>query len=186
MKVKVETERLILREFHANDLEGLYALDSDPEVHRYLGNKPVSDRQTLKEVIRYIQSQYADFGIGRWAVIRKEDQAFLGWCGLKFNTELTNGHRNFYDLGYRFIRRFWAKGYAMESAAASLQYVLEEMKLVDVYASAHNHNTGSNRILQKLEFQWKGNYKYENEEMNWYHKDLKKERNRLGRGGAKE
>ena len=42
MNIFVETERLILREILPTDVEGLFELDSDPEVHRYLGNKPVT------------------------------------------------------------------------------------------------------------------------------------------------
>ena len=99
MKIFAETERLILREILQSDLDGMFELDSDPEVHKYLGNKIVSDKNQIAKVIDFVRQQYIDNGIGRWAVIDKRTNAFIGWTGLKFVTELTNGRKNYYDLG---------------------------------------------------------------------------------------
>jgi RimJ/RimL family protein N-acetyltransferase len=57
MKIFAQTDRFILREILPTDVEGLYELDSDPEVHRYLGNKPVSDRKQIMDVIHFIRQQ---------------------------------------------------------------------------------------------------------------------------------
>lgn len=47
MKIFAETERLILRELLPSDDYGMFELDSDHEVHRYLGNKPVTTIELL-------------------------------------------------------------------------------------------------------------------------------------------
>lgn len=94
MKIFAETERLILREILPTDIEGLFELDSDPEVHKYLGNKPVKDKKQIAEIINFIRQQYIDNGIGRWAIIDKETNHFMGWTGLKFVTEEINKHKN--------------------------------------------------------------------------------------------
>lgn len=60
--------------------------------------------QTIDEapkVIQFIRQQYADYGIGRWAVIEKDSGCFIGWSGLKFITEAENNRIHFYDVGYR-------------------------------------------------------------------------------------
>jgi ribosomal-protein-alanine N-acetyltransferase len=101
MKIFAETDRLILREILQSYLDGMFELDSEPEVHKYLGGKKVSDKNQIEKVIDFVRQQYTDHGIGRWAVIDKRTNAFIGWTGLKFITELTNGHKNYYDLGYR-------------------------------------------------------------------------------------
>ena len=122
MKIFAETERLILREILPTDVEGMYQLDADPDVHKYLGNKPVTSREQTLEVINFIRQQYIDNGIGRWAIINKKSNEFLGWTGLKLVTDETNHHKNYYDLGYRLIKKYWGKGIATESACASLDY----------------------------------------------------------------
>src|SRR5690606_30790220 len=122
---------------------------SDPEVHRFLGNQPVKTREESKALINYIRQQYIDHGIGRWAITDKQIGEFIGWTGLKFVTKETNNHIDYYDLGYRLIKRFWGKGIATETAVATLDYAFNTMKIPEVFAMAARYNLGSNRILQK-------------------------------------
>ncbi|MBP7184827.1 MAG: GNAT family N-acetyltransferase [Saprospiraceae bacterium] len=168
MKVLTETKRFLLREFEATDVDALYELDSDPEVHRYLGNKPVTDKAQLVEVINFIRQQYVDHGIGRWAVIDKESNQFVGWSGLKFVTDMTNHHSKFYDLGYRLIRKHWGKGIATETAIASLDYAFNQIKTDKVYASAAIDNHASNKVLQKIGMNLIDTYYYDDIECNWF------------------
>lgn len=107
MKMPIETERLLLRELLLSDADGMYELDSNPNVHVFLGNKPVLSIEESIDQIKNIQKQYEDFGIGRWAVILKETNEFLGWSGIKFITTEINNHKDFYEIGYRFIEKHW-------------------------------------------------------------------------------
>lgn len=65
MKIFVETERLILREILPTDIDGMFELDSDLEVHQYLGNQPITHKQQAVDAINFIRQQYIDHGIGR-------------------------------------------------------------------------------------------------------------------------
>lgn len=69
MNIYAETERLILREILPTDIDGMFELDSDPEVHKYLGNKPIKDKVQIPDMIDFIRKQYVEHGIGRWAII---------------------------------------------------------------------------------------------------------------------
>lgn len=147
----LETPRLLLREVVADDAEGFFILDSDPEVARYVGGRPVQDLEQCKKVIAFVQSQYERFGIGRWAVVLKETGAFIGWAGLKrMADEAVNGHTGFMDIGYRFQRRHWGKGYATEAAAACLRYGFETMDLPEICAFAETGNAASRHVLRKI------------------------------------
>jgi ribosomal-protein-alanine N-acetyltransferase len=101
MNVYLEAERLILRELQLSDVDGMYEMDSDPDVHQYLGKQPVKSKEEVFNVIQFIRQQYIDYGIGRWAMIDKRSNDFIGWAGLKWVTEPINGHVHYYDLGYR-------------------------------------------------------------------------------------
>ena len=168
MKIFVETERLILREILPTDVDGLFELDSDPEVHRYLGNKPVTDKDQIVDVINFIRQQYIDNGIGRWAIINKKTNDFIGWTGLKFVTDLTNNHKNYYDLGYRLIKRYWGQGIATETAIASLQYAFDKLDASEVYAMADCENDGSNKILNKIGLTFIETFDLDGIKHNWY------------------
>ncbi len=168
MQFYVETERLILRDIRNQDAEGLFLLDSDPEVHKYLGNKPVQDMQQITEVIEFIQQQYKDNGIGRWAMIEKQSGNFVGWTGLKYMRTKANNHCYYYDVGYRLIRKYWGKGYASESVAASLVYGFETLKLREIFAMAHIENIASQHVLQKNGLVKHNAFQYENEPHYWF------------------
>jgi RimJ/RimL family protein N-acetyltransferase len=168
VKKSIETKRLLLRELGLFDAEGMFELDSNPNVHVFLGNKPVKHIDESIHQIKNIQQQYKTFGIGRWAVILKETNEFLGWSGIKFITNEINNHENFYEIGYRFIERHWGKGYATEAGKAFVDYAFNEMKVEALYAYADAGNENSRRILEKLGMKYVNSFEYEGEFEVWY------------------
>ena len=174
--ILIETPRLLVRPLLAEDAAGMFEMDSDPLVHRYVGNKPVQNIEQIREVIAFIQQQYIDNGIGRWAIIEKQSQDFIGWTGFKLMKEKINGHENFIDFGYRLAQRFWGKGYATEAGAAVLMHGIKHFGFKDIYAMTDVHNAGSRRVLEKLNFRLMQVFQYdgeptwrENAELtNWY------------------
>ena len=178
MKIFAETKRLILREILPTDVDGMFELDSDPEVHRYIGNKPVTHKDQIIDVINFVRQQYVDNGIGRWAIIDKKTNAFIGWTGLKFVTDLTNNHQNYYDLGYRLIRKYWGQGIATETAFVSLEYAFSNLNVDEVYAAASIENVGSNKILKKVGLKFIETFYYDDTKCNWYKIDKSEYLNR--------
>jgi RimJ/RimL family protein N-acetyltransferase len=168
MNALIETERLLLRELMPADDKAMFELDSDAEVHRYLGSKPIQSIEESQQVIQFIRDQYKTNGIGRWAVVDKQTQNFIGWAGLKFITEPINNHVNYYDLGYRFIRKYWGKGFAFESARAVLKFGFETMQLEEIYAMAELGNTASQNVLTKAGLQFVETFTWQAETMRWY------------------
>ncbi len=167
MNIHIETERLILRDIELTDAKGIFELDSDQDVHEYLGKHPIKTLKEAEDIIRFIRNQYKTNGIGRWAVINKSTNQFMGWSGLKYEQELREGF-SYYDLGYRLIKRYWGQGFATETAMASLEYGFNTLNLKEVCAAADINNNASNIILQKIGLQFKETFYYDNELHNWY------------------
>ena len=168
MKVFAETPRLILREIDIQDANGILQLDSDPEVHLYLPDKVIHTIEEAKDDIRNIRRQYADFGIGRWALIEKATGAFTGWAGLKWNIGPENNRHNFYDLGYRLIRKYWGKGYASEAAKVSVGYGFNTMNLDEIIGVADSRNIASLKILQKVGMKFIETFTEDDDLLHWY------------------
>lgn len=162
MQIFTETPRLMLREILPTDDTAMFVLDSDPEVHQFLGNKPVKNIEEVKKVIQFIRQQYIDNGIGRWAVVEKGSGNFVGWAGLKLITEPINNKTNYYDLGYRLIKNYWGKGYATEAAKALVSYGFEQMKLESIYGMCDSLNQSSRNVLQKAGLKYVESFDYEN------------------------
>jgi len=168
MKIFAETERLILREILPADEDGLFQLDSDPEVHKYLGNNPIKNIEQSRDAIKRIRQQYIDNGIGRWAIIEKSTNSFVGWTGLKLMKELTNNHIEHYDLGYRLIKKYWGKGFATETVRPSLDYGFDNLKQDNIYAMTHIDNLASRNILEKSGLKFIETFDLNGIKKNWF------------------
>lgn len=166
--IKLETPRLLLCEVEEQDAAGFFALDSDPEVVRYVGAVPVERIAQSVDTIRYVQKQYAELGIGRWTVLLKENGEFVGWCGLKRVMEPVNGRADFIDIGYRLLRAHWGKGYATESAQAVLDHGFSVMGCAEIFAHAHRENLASQKVLTKIGMQRENEFEIEGFPCIWY------------------
>jgi ribosomal-protein-alanine N-acetyltransferase len=168
MQEAIETDRLLLRKFLLSDVDGMFELESNPSVHIYVGNKPITHIDQSRAYIEFVQQQYQDFGTGRWAVILKETNEFIGWSGIKMITHEINNHKNFYEIGYRLIEKHWGKGYATEAGKAFVAYAFSVMKVDALYAYADQGNKNSRKILEKLGLSYVNSFEYEGESEVWY------------------
>jgi len=148
MKTILETDRLLLREFEVCDAKNFYELNLNPNVIKYTGNKAFKDINEAK----YFLENYSDYqrnGFGRWAVINKANQVFLGWCGLKYDEKL-----NETDIGFRFFEHFWNLGFATESAKACIDYGFAKLNLKTIIGRAMKENSASVKVLEKIGLQY--------------------------------
>jgi [ribosomal protein S5]-alanine N-acetyltransferase len=152
----LETARLILRPLTEADAEQLFALDSDPEVMRYLGPRFIDNVEQYRERIRtvYLPIAKSDPRLGFFVVSEKDGEPFLGWFLLRpallyrFATEA--GFRDGdLEVGYRLARRFWGKGYATEVARVLVRRGFEA-GAQRVVATALIANRGSTRVMEKV------------------------------------
>lgn len=145
------TPRLVIREFHETDADGLNELQTDPETTRFIGGAWPGGR--AREIIPLIMSKYATNEYEWFAVTRKEDDAFLGVCWLgplspRWCEVLQIGPP--IELGYRYVRRHWGNGYATEAGRAMLGRGFEELGLAEIAAIVRPDNIASDRVLNKL------------------------------------
>ncbi len=168
MKIHIETDRLIMRDITDKDVHGMYAMDSDAEVHTFLGNKPIATLEEAQKMVDAIKLQYIQNGIGRWAVVEKKSGNFIGWSGFKLITDVIADKSHFYDLGYRFIKEYWGKGYATETAIASLNHGFAKLNFKEICGMADVDHIVSNTILQKIGLVKRKEFVYNGMLLNFY------------------
>jgi RimJ/RimL family protein N-acetyltransferase len=130
----LDTERLTLRHFTADDAELLTELDSDPAVMRYLtGGEPTPPAHYRERGLPNILGSYETWGgnFGLFAAHAKDDGAFIGWFILCPEEE---GPPDEVELGYRLRRAEWGKGYATEGSRALLAKAFTELGVRLVWA----------------------------------------------------
>lgn len=144
MKIILETPRCYLREMDPIlDATNAFELNNDFEVIRYTGDIAF-ENSAAAEIFLQNYKDYERFKMCRWAVIRRSDEAWLGWCGLKFLPDT-----NEVDLGYRFHQKFWNHGYATETASICIEYGFNKLSLDRIVGRAEIANIGSIRVLEK-------------------------------------
>jgi RimJ/RimL family protein N-acetyltransferase len=148
----IETARLILRPFVADDLDEYHAqIYSDADVTRYLPGGVPRPREGTQTVLEFAIQHGEAFGYTLWAVIDKASLAFLGHCGL---VTMDNGVE--VELAYAFGKVFWGQGYASEAGRASLRYGFESAGLAQIIALAVPDNRASQRVMQKIGMHYQG------------------------------
>jgi len=172
MSILIETKRLILREVNYKDENDLFEMDADPDVHLYIENKPVKSIDEIQKAISMLKKQYDENGIARWAVVDKLTNECVGWSGLKYFKDQINKHNNFYELGYRFKKKHWGKGFATESSIAVLDYGFEYLNVDTIFAITDPKNVNSKKVLKKLGFDFQETFDYEGDPTDWF--ELKK------------
>jgi len=148
-KYIADTNRLLLRELEPADAEAFYKLNANPKVIKYTGDKPFASVSETRSFIENYK-HYKLNGYGRWAVIEKTSQKFIGFCGLKKNEE------GLVDLGFRLLEETWGKGYATEAAYAAIDIGFNKFDIPAIIGRADRENIASIKVLKKLGMQfWK-------------------------------
>lgn len=151
-RLELHTERLSLRPFRKEDGAAMYELNDDPEVLQYTGDTQFADTAATESFLENY-SQYEEYGVGRMIVILKATDEILGWCGLKYHPE-----EDEYDIGYRFYKRHWGKGYATESAKAIMADGFARIGMKQIVGRARVENTASINVFDKLGMEFVKNY----------------------------
>lgn len=143
----IETERLILRGWRADDLDPFHAICSDSRVMATLG--PLMTRAETEALIRRCEDRRAETGHCFWAVERKSDAALIGWCGVIVgNPELPIAGE--IEIGWRIAADDWGKGYAREAAQATLDWVWATLDVDHVVAITSVGNVRSRGLMERL------------------------------------
>ena len=142
----LETERLILRRLAVDDAPFIFELLNDPSWLRFIGDKGV---KTLEDARNYIlngpMAMYERVGFGLYLTALKRCGIPIGLCGLIKRDSLED-----VDIGFAFLPKFRAQGYAHEAAAAVLAFGENTFGLKRVVAITSPDNASSGRLLEKL------------------------------------
>jgi [ribosomal protein S5]-alanine N-acetyltransferase len=168
MKNIFDTQRLRLREYSPEDAAAIWQLNSDAGIMRFAHQKPMASLDEALAQIAVFQQQYAENGYGRWAVILKETEEHVGYCGLKYRKAEADPSRDFTDIGYRFERKHWKSGFATEAARACIEYGFEKLGLQRIVGCAPVENKQSIRVLERIGLKFHGNFLLEGDPSVWY------------------
>lgn len=156
--MKLTTERLILREFVAEDWPAVLAYQSDP---RYLRYYEWTEADARSFVQRFVEWQAEEPRLKyQVAITLAEDGTLIGNCGVR----LAEAGAEVGDLGYEIAPATWGRGYATEAAEAMVRFGFEELGLHRIWSHTVAENAASQRVMEKLGMRCEGRLR----ETQWY------------------
>jgi RimJ/RimL family protein N-acetyltransferase len=166
----LESDRLVLRRIAPDDLPFFTRLHALPDVarHLYHHGRPRSPEETARWLRGTLES-YEQLSLGYLAVVRKNDRALIGRCGLMElvveSTEPASGIRRGWfqvtgvpadveltfecELGYTFEPGVWGQGFATEAARCVCDYARDVLKLPYAISAILPHNARSRRVAER-------------------------------------
>ena len=146
-EIRLETERLVLRDWRADDCDDFHRLHVDPQVMATLG--PLMSREETAALIADLQARSdRNGGYTYWPVERREDGRVIGFCGLD------RGHvapiEGELEIGWRLASDCWGRGYAREAALACLDYAEARFPDERIVAITTRSNAASRGLMQRI------------------------------------
>jgi RimJ/RimL family protein N-acetyltransferase len=149
-EVVLETDRLRLRRLAPADASFISELVNEPSFLENIGDRNVRSEE---DAVRYIQNgpmaSYEQHGFGLYRVELKQTATPIGICGPLKRDTLEHP-----DIGFAFLPRFWGQGYALESAAAVMDYSRKILGMSNIAAITTPSNERSIKLLEKLGFKF--------------------------------
>jgi RimJ/RimL family protein N-acetyltransferase len=154
----LETARLRLREFTLDDADRIVELDSDPDVMRFISYGAPTPRSAIVEKVlpSWISYYKRVERVGFWAAEVRATGEFAGWFHLRPDRFVADEQ----ELGYRFKKSTWGRGYATEGSLALLRDGFAVSSFPKVTARTLLRNVGSQRVMQKCGLTFEERFTY--------------------------
>jgi len=176
----IETARLRMRPWRADDAAIYRSLARDDEVMRYIGSGArywlkrtvgrVVGRVSNVEARRAVAARrrhWEEHGFGEWAVEEKDSGHFVGQVGLVHHPDWHADPAKV-EVGWLLVREAWGKGYATEAGAASLAHAFGPLGLDRLVSIAVVGNERSERVMERLGFTRQGTTRWLGSNVVWY------------------
>ena len=144
---EIRTERLLLRQWRADDVPPFIANNADPRVMEFFPALLTEDES--RAAAARIAAHFETHGYGAWVVEIPGVAPFAGVLGL-FHLGFDAPFAPCVAVSWRLGARYWNQGYATEGARAALAFGFERLSLFEIVALTVPANVRSRRVMEKL------------------------------------
>ena len=143
----ISTKRLTIRPFKNSDTDDFAPICADSEVMKYIGGGTHDREQTQAKITKWIKD-YENDGFGLMALIHKNSNELIGFCGL---IKQIVDDQECIELGYRLAKKYWGQGLATEAAQAVKDHAFKHLNIQNLISIIHPENIASKKVASKVE-----------------------------------
>lgn len=155
--IRIETERLILRQWRESDLQDLYTYASVPGVGEMAGWVHHADMEESRQILNMFISQKKTFAL-EW----KESGKVIGSLGIEMlDPDPVEGEKYGREIGYVLSRECWGRGLMPEAVSAVIDYCFRVLGYDYLTCGHFAHNDQSRRVIEKCGFTYFGDSLFE-------------------------
>lgn len=143
----LETARLLLRPFRAEDAEAMFRnWASDGEVSRYLTWPPHASPELTRSLTARWEEESRDPAVYQWAVVSKALGEPIGSLSVVHTDPATESM----ELGYCIGRAWWGQGLMTEAVRAVVAFLFTEVGARRVCARHDVENPASGAVMRRV------------------------------------
>ncbi|HSY26720.1 MAG TPA: GNAT family N-acetyltransferase [Burkholderiaceae bacterium] len=150
--ITLTTQRLRLEPCNDSHLEGLFAINRDPDVMRYITGKP-DTRDDTQEMIERVKARWIEYGLSWWCFIELATGEIIGAGCIQY---LGRDRANPLEIGWRLRKDKWHQGFASEAANCMARHAFETVGANRLCAVCDPENTNSSRVMERLGMRYQG------------------------------
>lgn len=150
--MQLETTRLRLEPYQHAHFDGLRAMESDPEIMRYISNGVAKSPEETQANIERVMLRWQQYGFSWWAMREKASGEIVGAACLQ---HLANQDGAPLEIGWRLNANHHGKGFATEAAQAIIKFAVEQVGVKYLVAVADPENAASQKVMQRLGMTYK-------------------------------
>lgn len=143
----LQTDRLVLRQWNAEDLLPFSEMNCDPQVMEFFPR--LLEREISDQLSKSLSEHIEKYGWGLWAASLKSTGEFIGFIGLQ-NVFHIPEIAPTVEIGWRLSTQHWGKGYATEGARAALQFGFQTLNLPEIVSFTTIPNIRSRHVMEKI------------------------------------
>ena len=149
--IRLETDRLIIRDHKESDLSDYHKWISDSDLMYYIDWKTSSVEESQKDLIETIKENTNPNRTNYFfAMLEKETKSYIGAVGFTIKSKKVN--TGIAECGYFLMKKYWRKGIVVEAITKILEFAFEELNLHKMTASCDKENNASEKVMQKCGF----------------------------------
>jgi RimJ/RimL family protein N-acetyltransferase len=146
--IRLETPRLLLRNWQERDRDLFFEINSDERVMEFYPYRRTRDEADA--VFDEWKTEIETFSLGKFPVELKESGECMGYCGLVHANAAPALPADAVEIGWRFSARFWGNGYASEGARELLRYGFEDRRLEEIISFTIPINLRSQAVMERI------------------------------------